>query len=328
MRKLRSRSDQGFTLAELLIAVAITGLIAVLIGRTITTSTNNLAGTYDNAAAAQQAIRFNSLIRYDFAGASDVTVFPSTAPDASTASAICWSRSAGTNLTIGANDWLWNLGTGTQAASSVMRALVTLSILQPDRTSDISTWWNARTSFVGYEIRRETGGADRDFELWRVQCDGGYNFLSAERVVRLGSNVSSFVSGDSFLYCSGSSIVTSTNTPSAGYQFSVNTVGDILPTPAPQAIRALNINQPTQVVVGTVGTVNRIAGTVTMTSPQPSPTSGWSPQTVSKWVLARPCVTLAGIKRKNAAFLAVIPYSGTKDSIDTSTLVVLRSKLN
>lgn len=219
MRIIKQAKDSsGFTLAELLVTLVISALLAIVIGRMMSTVSGNVSYTANNLAAAQQALSVVNQIKYDFSGAIKATVWDSNIP---TAAASCSSRSpqsggayvlpndpGKTSTDIGVSQWLWN-ASGTAPNASLLRTLAYVEVQEPvDMTSPEET---ALTSFVGYEIRRayKVQGRAEPYELWRVQCST-LGLLDSSRppikLTTLGYSDTSFAYGKDFFRCTGASV--------------------------------------------------------------------------------------------------------------------------
>lgn len=178
------QDERGFTLVELLVAIAITSLLSVAVARAIDTTQTALTRSADRAITSTQALRFADALRYDLSGAADVILF-SDAPPANT-SQVCSSWSA-TN----GSEW------ATVDAANFVRPLFTVlipTITPPSWPVTNSAYLPSNTQKVGYELRRD-GAA---YVLVRVDCATGGRKL---RQLSLGSPLPMDVTGLTVLHC-------------------------------------------------------------------------------------------------------------------------------
>lgn len=178
------REERGVTLVELLIAVAITSVLAVAVVRTISTAQTAIDRSSAQTVSSVQTMRFVGLLKYDLAGAADVYVYGSTVP--ADTSHVCSTWTSGDTAA-------WT----DPNAPQFVRELFSVAI--PTVTPPTGTLLNflpTRTQLVGYEVRRQSGNTN--YDLFRVVCDGGQQ---VQRVLSLGSNFQASADGTSTLKC-------------------------------------------------------------------------------------------------------------------------------
>lgn len=180
------RDERGVTLVELLVAVAITGMLAVAIARTTTAAQTSIERSSAQTMSSVQTTRFVAMLKYDLAGASDVYLFDATAPGATAPLCTSW--------TTGDTD-AWTDASNPQ----FVRQLFSVDV--PTVTSPSSpgttAFLSVRTQRIGYEVRRQSASA-AIYDLYRVVCDGG---KSAQRMLTLGADLQSGAAGTTSMSC-------------------------------------------------------------------------------------------------------------------------------
>lgn len=179
-----NRNERGFTLVEVLVAVAITSLLSVAIARVIDTTQNALLQSSSRSIVSTQALRFGDVLRYDLLGASDVYLYGATAPSDQSNVCSSWSTTNGTSWT-------------DPSSATFVRPLFTVmvpTVTPPSAPTSEGPFLTSRVQRIGYEIRND----GNNYGLLRVDCDANGQ---AQRLLSLGTPLPSDVTGLSVLRC-------------------------------------------------------------------------------------------------------------------------------
>lgn len=171
-------------MVEVLVAIVITAVLAIAVGRVITTTQSALTQSAGRSIAAAQALRFGDVLHYDLAGASDVYLFGATPP--SDLANVCSSWTS-------TNGAVWN---ATNAATFV-RPLFTITVptvAAPASPTSDGSFLAVRIQRFGYEVRNEGKG----YALIRIDCGATQR---AQRLVDLGTAVPADLTGQTALHC-------------------------------------------------------------------------------------------------------------------------------
>lgn len=187
----RESIDSGFTLLELLIAVVITSMLMILMGRILTDTSNGMARAVDNNIAVQQVLRLSRMVKYDVAGSEDVYVF---GQNYSSSALRCSTATTSSN---------WSPAAQT---TELIRPLFTIKIRDVSGGSydrlqrgAPSTFLDTKYEWVGYELYRAAwlpGTRAPNYEIRRVGCPdtashtpAGVRANDTEMMVSLGTAV-------------------------------------------------------------------------------------------------------------------------------------------
>lgn len=185
------RQDRGVTLVELLIAVAITGVLSIAIVRTISTAETTISRSAEQTVSSVQTMRFIGLLKYDIGGASDVFVFDGNVPSGTARLCTTWTSGDGN---------AWSDPTNPRFVRELFSMQIP-TLTPPSQPGPLPTYLTARSQLVGYELRRQSGSAVK-YDIFRVVCDGGQQ---SQRVLSLGADLQPGAAGTTSLRCYGSS---------------------------------------------------------------------------------------------------------------------------
>lgn len=196
------KSEDGFTILELLTALVLTSFMSIFLMQITTQATKSVTAIGESAVTVQSAIRFSNIIKYDFSGSQDVYIHSNTQPVQNN------NKSCTTFLS---GKSIWSSPTGVLP---YVRGLFTLRIAEVNysRTSEVSPKWQQLIpTWIGYEIRQRTYQSGKEvvpnFELWRVFCDDKSgapstpNDLKSEKLIILGNVLSTSVLTDLYMKC-------------------------------------------------------------------------------------------------------------------------------
>lgn len=292
----------------------------------MSTATRNVQTTMDNTVGPQSANTFINQIRYDAASAQSMTAFGTTAP---TAGSFCSSQ-----LSSSFSSWLWS----PSGTSPVLRSLVNLRIPSPS-TSAAATWSELADKTVGYEIRREAGGAGRDIELWRVECSGS-SITRQAMMMRLGPLVFSnggtlafgggFPDGSNFLLCPGTSPKFATAPASATSSSVAFSVDSSTTTVSGEGVWFLDMNSAGTSIYGTAGAASGTTITITPRFYRNVPVTSTTSLSLrgSTYLFARPCSAGVGTLFTNNSYVALnLPYFGRTPGVRNLPVILLKSRL-
>ena len=205
------KQDSGISLIEILVALLITTLIAIVIARVTMDASAGLTVAAEESVSSQQSLLFGQTLQYDIRASSDLYVYGATKPADST------------NLCTSATDSTW-----TPANSTFVRPLFTVLVNDISYNKSFGTltsttaWTPATTKWVGYELRRTdigTNNVSDTFEIWRGECanlNGApdtWSPATAAALINLGDTFCSDSTGSVFLGIANSKDVGRANCP-------------------------------------------------------------------------------------------------------------------
>lgn len=206
-RKLaRTKEETGISLIEILVALLITTLIAIVIARVTMDASAGLTVAAEESVSSQQSILFGQTLQYDIRASSDLYVYGATKPADST------------NLCTSATDSTW-----TPANSTFVRPLFTIlmnDISYNKSFTATAPWTPATTKWIGYELRRTdigTNNVSNTYEIWRGECantsDLPGTWSSGSAMINLGDAFCSDSTGTNFIGIANTKEVGRANCP-------------------------------------------------------------------------------------------------------------------
>ena len=202
-----AKKDSGISLIEILVALLITTLIAIVIARVTMDASSGLTVAAEESVSSQQSLLFGQTLQYDIRASSDLYVYGATKPTDST------------NLCTSATDSTW-----TPANSIFVRPLFTILLndISYNKTFTVTTPWTpASTKWVGYELRRTDLGTNNvagTFEIWRGECANSNGspgaWSSGSAMINLGDTLCSNSGGSTFVGIANTKEIGRANCPS------------------------------------------------------------------------------------------------------------------